>query len=93
MHKHSIKIVPVTVKLNLDAKKRLQKLGKIKRRSTHWLMKEAIDLYLKHEELTEELKRETLVRWEEAVQGKLVSNQTVTEWLDTWGTDRETNRP
>lgn len=44
---------------------------------------------LKHEELN----RETLARWQEAEQGKVVSHQAVNNWLDTWGTEEESERP
>jgi predicted transcriptional regulator len=89
MSKHSFSTAPVSVKLDPEVKRRLQKLGKIKRRSTHWLMKEAINSYLKHAESTEQLKQDTLSRWEEAVCGKTISHQVVTEWLDSWGTEEE----
>ncbi|WP_341753881.1 ribbon-helix-helix domain-containing protein [Candidatus Tisiphia endosymbiont of Dioctria rufipes] len=50
----------VSVKLVPQIKKRLQVLGKIKQRSAHWLMKEAITNYLKSEEHEEQLKQETI---------------------------------
>lgn len=56
-------------------------------------MKEAIKQYLAHEEQAEELKQETLYRWQEAEQNKVISNKSVTAWLDSWGTDTEITRP
>src|SRR5438034_2063840 len=35
----------------------------------------------------EQVNQETLARWQE--QGKVVSHQAVSQWLDTWGTDDE----
>jgi predicted transcriptional regulator len=55
-------------------------------------MKEAINRYLEQEEYTEQLKEETLTRWQEAEQGKIVSHHAVSKWLDTWGTDEESVR-
>ena len=81
------------VKLDLEIKDRLERLGKVKHRSTHWLMKEAITCYLEQEEYHEALNRETLARWQETEQGKMVSHQAVSKWLDTWGTDEESDRP
>lgn len=81
------------VKLDIDTRNRLKRLGQIKDRSPHWLMKEAITRYLEQEEYNEQLKQETLARWYEAEQGKVVSHQAVVEWLDTWGTDKESDRP
>ena len=36
----------VTVKLDSETKNKLQHLSKVKSRSTHWLMKKAIDDYV-----------------------------------------------
>ena len=43
--------------------------------------------------MEESLKQETLSRWEEAAEGKFVSNDKVIAWLETWGTDKEQGRP
>ena len=80
-------IVPVTVKLESNTKQRLEKLGKAKQRSTHWMLQQAVRQYLEIEEYEERLKQETLDRWQEAQDGKLISNEKVQAWLETWGTD------
>ncbi len=85
--------IPKVVKLDPDIRDRLEHLGEIKHRSAHWLMKEAITRYLEQEEYNEQLNRETLARWQEAEQGKVVSHQALSEWLDTWGTDEASDRP
>jgi predicted transcriptional regulator len=85
--------IPKVVKLDPDIRDRLERLGEIKHRTSHWLMKEAITRYLEQEEYSEQLNQETLARWQEAEQGKTVSHQAVSKWLDTWGTDEESNRP
>jgi predicted transcriptional regulator len=85
--------IPKVVKLDPEIKDRLEQLGEIKHRSVHWLMKEAIARYLEQEEYNEQLNQETVSRWQEAEQGKVVSHQAVSEWLDTWGTDEESDRP
>ncbi len=85
--------IPKVVKLDPEIRDRLERLGEAKHRSTHWLMKEAINRYLEQEEYNEQLNRETLARWQEAEQGKVVSHQAVGKWLDTWGTDEESDRP
>ena len=83
------------VKLDASVRDRLERLGELKDRSPHWLMKEAIIRYLEKEEYNEELNRQTLIRWQETEQGKvkMVSHQAVTQWLDTWGTDEESDPP
>jgi len=45
------------------------------------------------EEHNEQLNQETLARWQETEQGKVVNHQTVSKWLDTWGADDESDRP
>jgi predicted transcriptional regulator len=85
--------IPKVVKLAPEIKDRLDQLGKLKHRSAHWLMKEAIVRYLEQEEYSERLKQETLSRWQEAENGKIVSHSAVEKWLDSWGTDEEGDRP
>lgn len=85
--------IPKVVKLDPAIKDRLERLGEIKHRSVHWLMKEAITHYVEQEEFNEQLNQETIARWQEAEQGKIVSHQAVSKWLDTWGTDEESDRP
>lgn len=85
--------IPKVVKLEPDVKDRLERLGELKHRKPHWLMKEAIMRYIEQEEYNERLKQETILRWEEAESGKIVSNKAMTDWLDTWGTDNESDRP
>jgi predicted transcriptional regulator len=52
------------VKLDDETRARLQKLGELKQRSPHWLMKEAIHRYLDVEERYEREKAEDLARWQ-----------------------------
>ena len=87
-------IHPTGVKLEPTIKTKLKGLSKLKHRTMHWLMKEAITQYVEHEEEAEKLKQDTLARWEqEAMRNKVVNNGSVMAWLDTWGTDHETGRP
>lgn len=86
-------LIPKVVKLESDIKDRLDRLSKIKHRKPHWLMKEAIIRYLDQEEYNEQLKQETLARWQETESGEYVSHEAVVQWLNTWGTEDETDRP
>ncbi len=83
----------VTVKLTTDTKEKLQHLSKIKSRSTHWLMKKAIDDYVEKEEQQERLRLDTLDRWQEAELGNVVDHDKVISWLDNWGTKNDSGRP
>lgn len=93
MENRKNEIEHVSIKLPVKLKTRLQKLGKLKQRSAHWLMKEAIEHYLDEEEGLEKLKQVTLNRWKEAERNQVVANSEVISWLNTWGTEQEKERP
>ena len=87
-------VKPMAVKLSLMERERLNKLGEKKKRSAHWLAKEAISQYLDREESTERFKQETTDRWEEyLVTGKTEADDSVQAWLDSWGTENEYETP
>jgi predicted transcriptional regulator len=52
-----------TLKLDAEVKARLRKLAEARRRSSHWLMREAIAQYLEREEAREQLRRDALAAW------------------------------
>ena len=85
---------PIAVKLPENERERLGRLAEIKKRSPHWLAREAISQYLDREEAVEQFKQETMDRWEEYRQtGKTVSNDAVMAWLDSWGTKKGSKPP
>jgi predicted transcriptional regulator len=87
-------IKPMAIKLPQEDRDRLKKLGEVKKRSAHWLAKEAITQFLDREEAVEQFKKETIDRWEDYCQtGKTASNDAVINWLDSWGTDKELEAP
>jgi predicted transcriptional regulator len=87
-------VKPMAIKLPQEDRDRLKKLGEAKKRSAHWLAKEAITQFLDREEAAEQFRKETLDRWEDYCQtGKTVSNDAVFNWLDSWGTDNELEAP
>ena len=55
---------PVSVKLDPDIRARIEELARNRRRTPHWLMREAIEEYLDREEKRENLRREALAAWE-----------------------------
>jgi predicted transcriptional regulator len=84
----------MAVKMEPALRKRLQALGEAKRRTPHWLMCEAIRLYVEHEEQVERANaeaRERLARYDAA--GEYVADEDVDGWLKTWGTPRERPAP
>ncbi|MGH9413756.1 MAG: CopG family ribbon-helix-helix protein [Terriglobales bacterium] len=52
-----------TLKLDQETKARLQRLGGARRRSAHWLMKEAVLQFLDREEKRERLRQDALAAW------------------------------
>lgn len=77
----------MAVKVDEETRDRLKSLGKIKQRSPHWLMCEAIREYIEKEEVIAARNREADEAWNEYKRtGKGFGNETIMEWLDTWGT-------
>lgn len=86
----------VGVKLEEETRQRLKELGYAKRRSTHWMVREAVARYLDVEERYERERAEDLARWQSYVEsGDAISHETVLEWLDELAAeaDRRKNRP
>ena len=72
----------VAVKLEDEIKDRIQSLGEIKDRSSHWLMKRAILDYLEKEEKFEREKQEDKQRWNQyALTGEAITHAEMKDWL------------
>ena len=84
---------PLSVKLDGGLRQRLLALSESRERSVHWLMKRAIETYVEQEEQSDNLRQETLARWEEVEAGKTVDNQRVVDWLESWGDESQKPRP
>jgi predicted transcriptional regulator len=83
-----------SVKLDDDLKSRVQRLADIRRRSAHWIMREAIRDYVEREEARESFKQEALAAWKAFQEnGQHLTGAEVHDWLKTWGTDEETEMP
>ncbi|MFY9844887.1 MAG: ribbon-helix-helix protein, CopG family [Terriglobales bacterium] len=56
---------PSTTSLKLDykTKQRIQRLATARRRSSHWVMREAIEQYVEREEKSEEFRQAALAAW------------------------------
>jgi predicted transcriptional regulator len=73
-----------TTSLKLDAgtKAKLQKLAESRRRSAHWLMREAIEQYVAREEARERLRSDALAAWNDyQATGKHVTAEEADVWL------------
>lgn len=83
-----------SVKLDDELKKRIQHLADLRHRSAHWIMREAIRDYVEREEARESFKQESLASWTAYQEtGQHLTGQEARDWLNTWGTDKETEVP
>ncbi len=74
----------VGVKLEEETRNRLKMLGLAKKRSPHWMMKEAIQEYLDREEAVERERREDMERWEQYVNtGEHITQEEMAAWFDS----------
>ncbi|MCA1793813.1 MAG: CopG family ribbon-helix-helix protein [Desulfobacteraceae bacterium] len=84
----------ISVKIGDRLKNRIQQLASVKKRSAHWIMCEAIRDYVEREEARENFKQEALTSWAEYQEtGRHLTEQEVSDWLKTWGTDKDTRVP
>ncbi|NWO09615.1 ribbon-helix-helix protein, CopG family [Chromohalobacter salexigens] len=85
---------PTSIKLDDDLKGRVQHLADARRRSSHWLMREAIEQYVVREENREAFKQDALRAWEDyQATGLHATADEVEKWLNNWGTDHEEPAP
>lgn len=83
-----------SLKLDDDLKDRVQQLASVRRRSAHWVMREAIEQYVEREEKREALRQDTLGAWEEfRTTGLHATAEEVEKWLASWGSGTELPPP
>lgn len=83
-----------TLKIDDELKGRVQHLAGLRRRSPHWIMREAIEQYVEREEARESFQQEALASWTAYQEtGRHLTGQEVRTWLSTWGTVAETELP
>jgi predicted transcriptional regulator len=52
-----------SLKLDVETKERVRRLAAARRRSPHWLMREAIEEYVEREEKREQFRQDALTAW------------------------------
>jgi predicted transcriptional regulator len=52
-----------SLKLDIETKERVQRLASARRRSPHWVMREAIEQYVEREEKRERFRQDALAAW------------------------------
>ncbi|HEY8053136.1 MAG TPA: CopG family ribbon-helix-helix protein [Steroidobacteraceae bacterium] len=83
-----------SIKIDEQLKTRIQHLARLRQRSAHWVMHEAIQQYVEREEARESFKQEAVASWTAYQEtGRHLTGQEVRAWLSTWGTDAEAELP
>lgn len=71
-----------SLKLDAELKQRVQKLAATRRRSAHWVMREAVEQYVSREEQRERLRLDALAAWEEyQTTGLHITAEEADAWL------------
>ena len=84
----------ISVKLNDELRSRIRRLAEKRQRTAHWIMCEAIREYVEREEALESFKLEALAAWTAYQEtGRHLHGEEVRDWLNTWGTDDESELP
>ncbi|MDA3919775.1 MAG: CopG family ribbon-helix-helix protein [Salinisphaera sp.] len=83
-----------SIKIDDALKSRVRQLAESRRRSSHWIMREAIEQYVEREEKHEAFKQEALQAWTAYREtGGHLTGQETNDWLTTWGSDDERPAP
>ena len=76
------KLSTSTVKLDNETKERVRRLAAARRRSPHWVMREAVEQYVEREEKREQLRQDALAAWAEyQTTGLHVTAKEADAWL------------
>ena len=85
---------PVSIKLADDERARLASLASARKRSSHYLMREAIQQYLTREEARQSFRHEADEAWHAYQQTGLHATQAeIDSWVDSLGTRRPKHAP
>lgn len=83
-----------SLKLDDEVKSRVQRLAQARRRSAHWIMREAIEQYLEREEKLAAFQQSALAAWEEyRATGLHVTGEEADAWLAKLEAGEEADAP
>lgn len=83
-----------TIKIDTELKNRIHRLADVRHRSPHWIMREAIRDYVEREEARENFKQEAIASWSAFQEtGRHLNGEEIHGWLNSWGTNKETEIP
>ncbi|MDK9721202.1 MAG: CopG family ribbon-helix-helix protein [Rhodospirillales bacterium] len=82
--------VPVTVRVSTETNEKLERIAKATERSKSKLLAGAIDAYIESErQFLEGIERGLA----DMRAGRVIDNDEMTRWLDSWGSDKELPPP
>jgi predicted transcriptional regulator len=83
-----------SLKLERDLKDRVQRLAAARRRSAHWVMREAVEQYVGREEKREQLRLDALAAWSQyQTTGVHATAEEADAWLAKLEADEDAEAP
>jgi predicted transcriptional regulator len=71
-----------SLKIDPELKERVQRLAEARRRSAHWIMREAVEQYVGREEKREQLRQDALAAWNDfEATGRHATAEEADAWL------------
>ncbi len=82
-----------SLRISKDIEAPLESLAQRLDRSKNYLINQAVKEFIARQLMEDSRWNDTLAALESAKSGKLVNESKVTEWLQSWGTDKELPPP
>lgn len=83
-----------SLKLDSETKDRVQRLAAARRRSAHWIMREAIEQYVEREEKREQFRQSAIAAWNDyQTTGLHVTADEADAWLAKLEADKTAEAP
>jgi len=82
-----------TVRLQPELEEHLVAMAQELQRSKSWLINQALREFFERQKLEHSRWQETLQAMESVAQGRVVSGEAVSAWLQSWGTPNELSPP
>lgn len=87
-------LATTSLKLDSELKERVQKLAAARRRSAHWIMREAVEQYVGREEKREQFRQQALAAWNDyQATGLHVNAEEADAWLAKLETGEDAEAP
>lgn len=86
-------MMTTSFRLDQDLEGKLDDVAQSLRRSKSWIINDALRYYIEREERRHRMLQETEEALADLEAGRIVSGEAVMNWLESWGTDAETEAP